>query len=98
MADPTATQIGKSVLIAVLSRGLSIGAFWLVSKGIVAPEILTTGNVTIIAVGLAGFAIDLGWILFSKIRTWYLVEAARKAAPGEKMSVIKAEAVSNSPV
>lgn len=98
MADPTATQIAKSTLIAVISRVLVVASAWAVSKGIFAEGTLSSGEVLILAAGIAGGAISLGWIVVAKIRTWYLVEAARKAAPGEKMSVIKAEAKEISPV
>lgn len=98
MDSPNVSTILKSVLIGVISRGLAIVSAWLIAKGLVAPELLDSTNVAILATGIAGALITLGWLVFVKIRTWYLVEAARKSQPGTPMSEVKEKARTNSPV
>lgn len=98
MADPTASSIAKSTLISIVNKGLVIASAWLVSKGILDPGTLSANDLLIVAAGIAGFLISIGWTVFTKIRTWYLVEAAKNAAPSDSMKEIKAEAKSKSPI
>jgi len=86
------TQILKSTAISVVKHFLSIGAAYLIAKGLVAPTILTEGNVAVLASGVVAGGISLGWIIQGKLKTRNLVIAAKNAPADTPMSVIKTEA------
>lgn len=98
MADPTSGTILKSVAIATLTRIIFALSGWAVARGFLAEGLLSSGDITVLALGAFGLLVSLAYVIRAKIRTWYLVEAAKDAPAGEKMSVIRADAVSNSPV
>jgi hypothetical protein len=92
LSEPTSLQILKSVLVAIIRHLLSIASAWLISKGIVAPETLSDDNVLTLAGGIAAALVSLGWIVYNKLKTRNLVEAAREASPGTTIAVIKESA------
>jgi hypothetical protein len=92
MPDPTVVEILKSVLVAVIRHLLSIAAAWLISKGMVAPEILSDNNILVLAGGVTAALISLGWIVYNKLKVRNLVEAAREAAPLTPITTIKENA------
>lgn len=86
---PTSFEILKSVLVAVIRHFLSIAAAWLIAKGIVAPEILSEDNVIVLAGGVTFALISLGWIIYNKLKTHNLVEAAHEAQPYTSIAEVK---------
>lgn len=89
MPDSTSGEILKSVIVAIVRHCLSIAAAWLISKGIVEPDTLSESNLLILAGGISAGLISLGWIVYNKLKTRNLVEAAREAQPYESMAEIK---------
>ena len=92
MDNPTVSEILKSTLISIVRHFLSIAAAYLISKGLVAPEILSDGNLIILATGIATAIISLSWIVYQKLKTHRLVEAARVAPANAPIEEIKAAA------
>lgn len=92
MPDRTSGEILKSILVAVVRHLLSIAAAWLISKGVVAPETLSEGNLLTLAGGISAAIISLGWIVYNKLKTRNLVEAAREAWPHDPIETIKENA------
>lgn len=92
MENPTVTEILKSALISVIRHFLSILAAYLISKGLVAPEILSEGNILILAGGVAAGLVSLAWIIYRKLYTHRLIEAARIAPANADMDEIKKDA------
>lgn len=85
----TSTEILRSTAISIVRHFLSIVAAWLISKGLVAPEILSEGNLLILAGGVVAGGVSLWLIIRQKLKTRNLVEAAQEAAPGTSMEKIK---------
>jgi hypothetical protein len=92
--NKTTSEILTSTLISIARHFISIVAAYLISKGLVAPDILSEGNIAILASGLAFALISLGAIVYKKLKTLRLLKAAQQADAGERMSVIKATASS----
>jgi hypothetical protein len=87
--ESASAQIVKSTAISIVRHFLSIGAAYLISKGLVAPEILSESNLLILAGGVVAGTISLGLIIRQKLKTRNLVQAARETPAGTSMEQIK---------
>ena len=92
MESPTVAEIVKSTLVSIVRHFLSIVAAYLISKGLVSPEILSESNLLILAGGIAAGLISLAAILYQKLKVHRLVEAARVAPANADMVDIKRDA------
>lgn len=86
------TTILKTIAIAIVRHLLSIVAAWLISKGIVAPEVLSVENLTVLAGGAAMGLLSLGLLVINKLRARNMVVAAMEAPAGTLLGVIEANA------
>ena len=95
MAD-NSQDVLKSILISIVRHFLGIIAAYLVSKGLLSPEVASEGNLLVLAGGIAAGIITLGWIVYNKLKTRNLVQAAVEAPAGTPLRVIKADAEAKS--
>lgn len=92
MAESTATEILKSSLVSIIRYFLAIIAAYLIKKGLVSADIASEQNLLVLAGGLATAVITLGWMLYTKLKTRNLIQAAQEAPAGTSMNTIKANA------
>lgn len=92
MENPTVTEILRSAAVAVVRHFISIVAAYLISKGLVAPEILSESNLLVLAGGVVTALISLGWIIYRKLSQHRLVQAALNAPAGAKLETVERDA------
>src|SRR5688500_15763048 len=92
MADSATGDILRSTLVSIIRHFLSILAAYLISKGLVQPEILSEGNLAVLATGIVAALVSLGWVVYNKLKTRNLVQAAAEAPANASMATIKADA------
>lgn len=92
MESPKPTEILSSTLVSVVRHFLSIAAAYLISKGLVAPEVLSEANIGILAAGGGAALISLGWIVYNKLKHQRELRVAIDAPPGTPIGIVKADA------
>lgn len=85
-------EILKGTATTYAIRLLTLLAAYLAQRGLLADDILSPGNIAILAGALVTGGIDLAVTLYRKKKVHNLVEAAREAEPGARFATIKAEA------
>lgn len=89
MADANSGEILKSVLISIVRHFLGIVAAYLVSRGLVSQELASEGNLLILAGGIVAALTTLGWIVYNKLKTRNLVQAALEAPTNTPIGMVK---------
>lgn len=90
----TASDILKSSATAYATRGITLLAAYLAQKGLRSDDILTPENITILAGSVVAVGADLALTFYRKAKEKNLLQAARDAEPGARLSTIKADAES----
>lgn len=82
----------KAVLISILRHILGIIAAFLISRGLLSPEVANDNNLLVLAGGFATGLIALALIVYNKLKTHNLVQAAMEAPAGTSIRTVKATA------
>lgn len=85
-------DILKSTALSYVNHGLTLLFVYLSQKGLRADAILTEANILVLAGAVVTGAGSAVMIIVRKLKARNLVQAAREAEPGARMTEIKAAA------